>query len=165
MSTSTSERTLLLLRHAQADRPVGVPDEQRPLSKRGRADADAAGKWLASHGYVPQLVLCSPSRRTKETWQHVAPSLPGEPIVEYVQEIYDGGPWELLELLRRVPADIPTVLLVGHNPAIELLAALLGPQRGGGMSTAEISVHTHAGDWAEIGARTAPVVATHVARG
>ncbi|MBA3488574.1 MAG: histidine phosphatase family protein [Longispora sp.] len=165
MSTSISEHTLLLLRHAKAERPVGVPDEQRPLSARGLADAAAAGEWLAEHGYVPQLVLCSPSRRTKETWRQVAQALPTEPLVEYVHDIYAGGPWELLELIRKTPKGTPTVLVIGHNPTLELLAALLDPQGGGGMRTAEISVHKQESDWANIGARTAPVAITHAGRG
>ncbi|MGY0230430.1 SixA phosphatase family protein [Longispora urticae] len=163
MSTSTSERTLVLLRHAKAEDPGSVPDAQRSLTKRGLLDAAAAGAWLAGQGIAPQLVLCSPARRTKETWHQVAGALTEAPEVAYVEEIYSGGPWELLELLRSVTAG--TVLVIGHNPTLELLAALLDPEGGDRMRTASFSVHTQAGPWAELGARTAPVSVTHVSRG
>ena len=58
-------RTLVLVRHAKAETPGEQPDFDRALTATGRADADAAGAWLADHGLRPQLVLCSAARRTR----------------------------------------------------------------------------------------------------
>jgi phosphohistidine phosphatase len=82
-------RTLVLLRHAKADRPNGVPDVDRPLTERGHADSALAGAWLVKHGYVPDLVLASPSRRTRQTWHSVAVALAnaGSPTVRYERDI------------------------------------------------------------------------------
>ena len=63
-----SERTLVILRHAKAERPAELADADRPLTQRGHADAAAAGAWLAARGYRPDLVLCSPAKRTRQTW-------------------------------------------------------------------------------------------------
>ena len=96
------ERTLVILRHAKADRPAGVADADRPLTQRGHADAAAAGAWLAARGYRPRLVLCSPSKRTRQTWRGVAVALtdPDTPEVHYDQVLYHGGAEDLLDLLR-----------------------------------------------------------------
>ena len=56
------------MRHAKSDWPPGVPDRERPLTKRGRRDATAAGDWLQEQGYVPDRVVVSPAQRTRETW-------------------------------------------------------------------------------------------------
>ena len=69
-------RRLILLRHAKSDWP-DVPDQERPLAKRGRRDAPVVGRWLRGHGYLPDTVICSVARRTRQTWKLVAPELGG----------------------------------------------------------------------------------------
>ena len=65
-------RELILLRHAHAEAAAtGQADLDRPLSAEGLAEAEAAGRWLASNRLVPDCVLCSPSRRTRETLEAV----------------------------------------------------------------------------------------------
>ncbi|WP_431044796.1 SixA phosphatase family protein [Streptomyces sp. P1-3] len=77
-------RWLVLLRHAKSAWPDGVDDQERPLAPRGRRDAPAAGRWLRDVGRVPDLAICSPARRTRETWELAARELgpavpPGSP--------------------------------------------------------------------------------------
>src|SRR3546814_20578584 len=50
---------------------TGQSDLDRPLSAEGNAEAEAAGRWLQEQRLVPDLVLCSPSRRTRETLEAV----------------------------------------------------------------------------------------------
>ena len=65
-------RELILLRHAHAEpAAAGQPDLDRPLSPDGLAEAAAAGRWLAEQGLVPDRVLCSPARRSRETLEAV----------------------------------------------------------------------------------------------
>jgi len=116
---------LILLRHAEAV-PIETTgdDQQRPLSARGEQEAQAAGLWLARHGVRPERVLCSPTRRTDETTRLALAVIDGAPIPQLLGEIYDASPGELLALLDQ-HADAGTVMLVGHNPGIERLVALL----------------------------------------
>jgi phosphohistidine phosphatase SixA len=116
---------LILLRHAEAV-PIEASgdDMQRPLSPHGEQEAQAAGLWLAAHGRKPDRVLCSPSRRTDETARLCLSALDGAPIPQMAAEIYDASPGELLALLDQ-HGDAGTVMLVGHNPGIERLVALL----------------------------------------
>ncbi|XTZ13535.1 SixA phosphatase family protein [Micromonospora echinospora] len=70
-------RTLVLLRHGKAERPEGITDRERALTERGHADAAAAGAWLARHGFLPDVVVCSPARRTRQTWQAAESGMAG----------------------------------------------------------------------------------------
>ncbi len=116
---------LILLRHAEAvPMERGGDDLQRALSPRGEQEAQAAGLWLAAHGLRPERVLCSPTRRTNETTRLALAAIDGAAVPQVADEIYDATPGELLVLLDQ-HSDAGTVMLVGHNPGIERLVALL----------------------------------------
>jgi phosphohistidine phosphatase len=117
----------MLLRHAKSDWP-DVADQARPLAKRGRHDAPAVGRWLAAHGYLPDVVVCSTARRTRQTWELIAPELGGSPSVTFEPRAYDASALTLLYLARELPDRCRAALLIGHNPAIsELASSLAGP--------------------------------------
>jgi phosphohistidine phosphatase len=112
---------LILLRHAEATPAAsGSDDAARPLTPHGEQEARAAGEWLTSHGIHFDRVLCSPSVRTRQT----AALALGLSNVELAQEIYEASPGELIGLLEE-HADVERLVLVGHNPGIEQLVALL----------------------------------------
>lgn len=108
---------LILTRHAKSswDDPR-QPDHDRPLNDRGRRGADAIGRWLASRGDVPGEVLCSDARRTRETWDGIAPHLAPAPAVRLVPALYHAGPDVMLAVLRHAAA--PVTMIIGHNPGI-----------------------------------------------
>jgi phosphohistidine phosphatase len=120
---------LVVLRHAKAAGEPGVSDMQRPLTGRGRRDAAAAGRWLQAQGIRPDLVLCSSSRRTRETWEQISAAMgaagPDAGAVRFESRIYDAGAQDLLELVNEQPNDARTILTVGHNPASAQLVAWL----------------------------------------
>ena len=168
-------RTLVLLRHAKAETPGEKPDFERRLTTKGEADADAAGSWLAGAHLHPQLVLCSPATRTRQTWHAVAialartaPDAPA-PEVRYEPGLYEGGRTEVIDLLRAVPDDIRTVLVVGHNPTMSDLSILLRlPDQDidlGGMKTAGLAVHRADDPWSGTEPGGMRLVEEHTARG
>ena len=116
---------LILLRHAEAI-PVqtGDADRARPLSEHGEQEAEAAGRWLAARGKRPDRALCSPAQRTRQTAERALAALSEAPPLQLTEEIYDATPGELMALLDQ-HRDAETLLLVGHNPGIERLVALL----------------------------------------
>jgi phosphohistidine phosphatase len=158
-------RTLVIMRHAKAVRPEGWADVERPLTGRGRADAAAAGAWLAAGGWAPDIVLCSPSTRTRETWQAVGASFDGVPV-RYEDPIYLAGPGDLVDVVRSAPAAAGTTLLIGHNPGVTLLSTILDPDGdiGDGLRTSGIAVHTWDGEWVDCGPRIAALAASHTPR-
>src|SRR3546814_11580837 len=62
-------RRLMLLRHAEAGRPEGVGDHDRPLTPYGRNQGSEMGKYLARQQLSPSLALISTARRAQETWE------------------------------------------------------------------------------------------------
>lgn len=121
---ATDTRDILLLRHAHAESAgAGQADLDRPLSPEGQAEAESAGRWLLANNLVPDLVLCSPARRTRETLEAVLG------VIGYVDQrlepaIYDATPGTLAELVDR-HRDAGRLMLVGHNPGLERVVALL----------------------------------------
>jgi phosphohistidine phosphatase SixA len=147
-------RELLLLRHAEAmsTGPDGR-DIERPLSLHGEAQAHAAGVWLAEQHAAPDAVLCSPARRAQMTVDAVGKAL-RMPGPQFVHAIYRATPGELLALLENHAPDARQVLLVGHNPGMEELLALLTQgrsDRARGMSPATLAWIEFAGDPPEPG--------------
>jgi phosphohistidine phosphatase len=173
----------VILRHAKATNPEGVADPDRPLSEQGHADAAAAGAWLARHGLRPDLVLCSPALRTRQTWHGVALGLAaasGEaeqadgaqssgsvsPEVRYESVLYGASVRTLLASVRVAPPEATTLLLIGHNPGLSALSAALDPERAdaGGLRPAGIAVHTFTGAWTDLATGAAPLTAAHTPR-
>lgn len=121
-------RELILLRHAEAMQiALGGSDRVRPLSLRGEQEAREAGAWLRSQDARPDMVLCSPARRAQMTVERALDALftHGSPIPKFVPEIYEATPGALIALLEQHAASAQRVLLVGHNPGMEQLLALL----------------------------------------
>ncbi|NIJ70176.1 SixA phosphatase family protein [Xanthomonas sp. 60] len=117
-------RELILLRHAHAEpASTGQADLDRPLSAVGLAEAEAAGKWLKDHNLQPDCVLCSPARRTRETLEAVV-GVTGFFEHRLEDKVYDATPGTLIGLVDD-RKDIERLMIVGHNPGLERLAALL----------------------------------------
>ncbi len=116
--------TLILARHAKSawDDPT-QDDFDRPLNRRGRKSAPAIGAWLASKGYLPDVVLVSGARRTVETWERMSPHLPETAEMQSAPALYIAEPQVILGVLRSQTA--PSVMLIGHNPGFALLANAL----------------------------------------
>jgi phosphohistidine phosphatase len=123
---------LFLLRHTKSswDDP-GLADHDRPLAPRGRRAAKRMGRYLHDEGIAPELVLCSSARRARETLELVCP--PGR--IQLEPELYGASADELVGRLRLVPDDVRSVMLIGHNPAMQDLALLLA---GGGAELARV---------------------------
>lgn len=119
-------KRLLLLRHAKAV-PAGAKsgDHDRALNERGRKDAPRIGVMMQHKGYLPDFVLCSTSKRTVETWEHIAPELNSQPEVAFSDELYLASPKTVANALRAVREPAKVVLLIGHNPGLEDFAKAL----------------------------------------
>lgn len=118
---------LAILRHAKSswDQPK-LDDFDRPLNERGRRAAPIMGQMLASMKFAPDVVLCSPAKRTRETLEAIASDIASaKPIVRFDDPLYLATPDTMLDCLRRAGADAKRILLIGHNPGLHALAAAL----------------------------------------
>jgi phosphohistidine phosphatase len=119
-------RRLLIFRHAKAIRSKpGMEDRTRALIERGRRDAARIGNYMAAEALVPDTVLVSPAVRTQETWKHAAPALRSGIEVVTEERLYDATVETIAGLLTNTPAEVQSLLVVGHNPGLHDLALTL----------------------------------------
>lgn len=161
------------MRHAKAEQ-VASSDMQRALADRGRADAADAGSWLAEQGFEPDHVLVSSALRTRETWTAVAGAAGWSVVPDFATALYAAGPESALDLVRLVPEECRSLLVIGHNPTVGYLAQLLSDGTGddaamsemtGGYPTGALTIFEYDGAWADLDLGTARVAAFHVGRG
>jgi phosphohistidine phosphatase len=149
-----SERTLMLLRHAKSDWSGDEADIDRPLARRGRRQAPDAGRWLAANIDTIDLAVVSPASRARSTWDLVSAELAVAPPTRIDDRVYAASEEELLTVLRELPDDVDTVVLVGHNPGIQDLASHLTGEWVP-MPTSALAVITVSGSWSSVGRRPA----------
>ena len=119
-------RRLLLLRHAKSERPrPGAEDHDRILSPRGREDAPKLGAFMVRHGLIPERAIVSTAKRTRETWDLVASAIKKSPPAVFDGRIYDAAPQDIVKVIKESDSKVHTLLIVGHNPGLQELAALL----------------------------------------
>ncbi len=159
-------KTIHLLRHAKSSwSETEVADHDRHLARRGQHDARRLAKQLGPRGIAPALVLCSSAKRSRETLELIARSLPAETKILVEDELYAAPAEALLQRLRRLPDVIPSALLIGHNPGLQGLALLLAG-RGPGVDTlrerfptcALVTLRSPAATWGELAPGSAQVI-------
>ena len=170
-ASTPSQRRLVLLRHAKSSWKHDLPDEERPLSGRGRRDALEAGRWIAAHVGRPDLVLCSTAVRTRQTWAQACEAQPhvlGPVPVRFEAAIYQASSDTLLRLVRQLPTEVLTAVLVGHATGVpDLAEGLHGPGHGpvGDFPTSAVAAFTLTGAWTDLGTATATLKSYAVPRG
>jgi phosphohistidine phosphatase len=158
-------KRLYLLRHAKSswDDPT-LADHDRPLAPRGRRAAKVIAKHLGRKGISPELVLCSPSKRTRQTLKRLAPGLGKKADVQIEPELYAAPARSLLEVLHEVPDEVESVMLIGHNPGIQDLALSLAgvgseiPRLRSRFPTAGLAPLELNGTWRELAPDSAELV-------
>lgn len=124
-------QTLYLLRHAKSSwKDDSLSDFERPLKSRGRDAAKLVGKKLASEEPRPQLIVCSPAARTRETLKLVIKKSGLQVEQRFDERIYEASLRDLLQVVSEIPEEVSVALLIGHNPGFEeLLSYLTGELR------------------------------------
>lgn len=119
-------RTLLLLRHAKSSwADPALSDHDRPLAPRGVRAAKRITNHLRTQAVRPALVLCSSARRARETLDALRPALDDSTVISTEDGLYGADADALLDRLHAVDPDIVAVMVIGHNPGLEDLAARL----------------------------------------
>jgi phosphohistidine phosphatase len=157
-------RTLYLLRHAKARRERQVSDRDRQLHRKGIRQGAALAAYLARQGKPLDRVLCSPSRRTRDTLALVLPALPNRPDIDFPDSLYLASPETLLEAVRGTDEGVRSLMLVGHNDGIHQFAlALAGGDdlaRLVGFPTGALALFEfEVGSWRELRPRTGRLAA------
>ncbi|MET0105489.1 MAG: NUDIX domain-containing protein [Sedimenticola sp.] len=150
-------RELLLLRHGKSDWSVDTDDYHRPLKNRGKRGAQRIGTWLLQQDLVPDYVITSPAERALVTAQKCCKAMHlGAKHVHKDKRIYLADPYALLATLAECPPKAKRVMLVGHNPGLELLLSHLSdeppemPPDGKLMPTATLARLAMPKDWSDL---------------
>ena len=119
-------KTLYLLRHTKAvEHDPDSTDHARSLAKRGINASKALAAYLAARSAAGDLhvdrIFCSTARRTRETYEFIAPALPGAPVA-YSDQLYLLTASELMEFIRGLPGTAGGVMIIGHNPTLHAMA-------------------------------------------
>ena len=119
-------RKLILLRHAKSNwDDETLSDHDRPLAARGERDAPRMGVLLAQKQLIPDLIISSTACRARSTAHAVAESAGFDGRLIETESLYHSSPGQILSVLNREASDESCVMLVGHNPGMEMLASSL----------------------------------------
>ena len=119
-------RKLILLRHAKSDwDDETLSDHDRPLAARGIRDAPRMGLLLAEKQLIPDLIISSTACRARTTAHAVAESGGFDARLMETESLYHSSPGQIISVLNREASDESCVMLVGHNPGMEMLASSL----------------------------------------
>lgn len=170
-SSNGRTRRLVMMRHAKAQ-PTAPTDHDRALTDRGRGDAEAAGRWLREQGITADGALVSDALRTRETWEEVAAAAGWDVAPDFSASLYAAGSDSAFDLIRAVDADVTTLVVIGHNPAMASMAELIDDGDGEevaatalvtrGLPTGALAVFDVAGPWAELGPGSGRIEAFHI---
>jgi phosphohistidine phosphatase len=123
-------KTVTIFRHAKSGEKnnPNIEDFERPLSDRGLKAAPKMGAAMRDRKLTPDLILCSSSVRTRQTLELAAPEAwDHPPKVRFLKKLYEASAETLFQSLKQLSDDAGHVMIVGHNPGLQELAALLLP--------------------------------------
>jgi len=135
-------KTLILQRHAKAEKD-GDDDLCRSLTPVGLSDADIQGETFRQCEIYPELIMHSPAMRARQTAEIMAVKLElSQGYTVEDNDLYNCDSAELIAMIRNLPDDVDSVLIVGHNPAIEIAADALGNSSFGHFRPSEAALFT-----------------------
>ena len=117
---------LFLLRHAKSSWASNhLSDFDRPLNNRGRRNAMDLGESFFEKKLKIDHVLCSPSARTKETFDIIQSISNFASHHKFIDSIYHSSVENLIEILSQINLETTSVMIIGHNPSMHLMTELL----------------------------------------
>ena len=119
-------KRLYLLRHSKSSwDDTSLDDFDRPLNKRGYKESKEMAKYIKSKGYEPDVILCSTSKRTRETLDPILKAIKYDKELVFLDSIYESDWTNLKEEVDK--REEKSVMLIGHCPGIEnYLSYILG---------------------------------------
>ena len=137
-------KSILFLRHAKSDwSNPGLTDFDRPLAKRGQKDAPRMGSILVRYGCMPDLVVSSPSLRTRQTVELCLRENGYRGETRWERSLYGGSVFDYLALIQSLPEEVEKPLFVGHNPGLEETIGTLIVQQLPRQQTPSSGSHLH----------------------
>jgi phosphohistidine phosphatase len=120
------KRELVLIRHTKSSwSDFSIPDFDRPIKKDRIDDAKEMASELKSLELEPDLIICSPAKRTRQTVEYFCDKLKYDTDkVQFEKRIYESRAEDILQVIRETDAGVKTLVVVGHNPSLTDFANL-----------------------------------------
>ncbi|XPV69427.1 MAG: SixA phosphatase family protein [Halarcobacter sp.] len=152
-------KRLYIIRHGKSDwsNPT-LDDFDRPLNKRGKKDAPYMGELLRKDGHIPDLIISSPAYRARETARIIAQELMYHKDIMFNEYIYEADLKTILEVVSFIADEYDTVYLIGHNPAINILAFYFVDFNQNIPTCGVLELEFDCNTWREIGKKNAKLV-------
>jgi phosphohistidine phosphatase len=118
------KRSLILIRHTKSNwTDLSLPDFDRPIKKDRIEDAKNMAAQLKSLDVEPDLIICSPAKRTRQTAEYFCDKLKyDEKDIQFDKRIYESTPEDILQVIRETDSKVKTLVVIGHNPSLTYLA-------------------------------------------
>ena len=151
-------KRLIIMRHAKSSWDLPVSDHQRPLNERGLKNAPEMGRRILKSQVIPEIIYSSDAVRAFTTAQlvrdYINPNIP----IQVEPKIYDSTLQTLLKIIESFDEKYATVLMVGHNPTISLLANYLAGNPVGYFATGAMACLEFSCPWNEISGSTGRLI-------
>ncbi len=119
-------KTILLMRHAKSSwEGKNQEDWERPLSKRGKKDAERIGELLKKEKLIPQLILASSAVRARETAELVMEEIKYRADYCSVYRLYLAEVDVYVREIHHIPDEVPMALIIGHSPSLDSLLQMV----------------------------------------
>lgn len=121
------KRRLLIMRHGKSDWDTGChSDFERPLAKRGQKAVKRMGQWLIQQELAPDHIISSPANRAQQTAIRICQAIKvAESTINWEPRVYGAEMETLLDVLTACPQEKQRIILIGHNPGLEMLVRYL----------------------------------------
>ena len=143
-------KTLTIVRHAKSSwKDSSLPDNKRPLNRRGERDAPEMGRRIQEHGIRPSLIVSSPAVRAWTTAKVIAQAInyPRE-FLQKEERLYLASLDDILDVIVAQDNGFNNLMVVGHNPGLTDFANFLVPGLTNNLPTAGVvSVQVDQDDW------------------
>jgi len=112
-------KRFVIIRHAKSSwATLGQADFDRPLNDRGQKNAPEMGKRLLQYGLVPDLILSSSAKRTRQTTKALTEAMNFKGKTEWLEKLYH-APVETIEsVISSADDEYNTIFIVAHNPGL-----------------------------------------------
>ena len=143
-------RELILIRHTKSSwADFSIPDFDRPIKKDRAEDAKKMATYLRLLKLQPDLIICSPAKRTRQTAEYFCDKLKYDfEKIQFDKRIYESSEQDILQVVQETDADVKTLVLIGHNPSITHFANLFIEEKIDEMPTTGVAwIEFESPDW------------------
>lgn len=153
-------KELILIRHAKSSwsNPL-LEDFERPLNKRGAKNAPFMAKILKQKEVNPDLIISSPSKRTKDTLDFFIKEFDYKGEIIFEESIYEAPYINILKVIKNIDDKHKTIFLIGHNPGLnDLSNFLLGEFKDNIPTCGTVKIDFDVKSWKDIGKENSKLV-------